>query len=305
MKHLVTCNLLKELRAFCVTHQEGSMSKASEVLYASQPTISLQIKTLEQEMGVRLFERRGPRLKITTEGEILYEIVKPLVQGIDRVKETFEARFGDLSSGELTIAAEESTILYTLPGPIREFVQQYPGIRLKLENVTGRDGRQMLLADEVDIAVNSMLNSPDNLHFEPFVSYPSSLITPKQHPLAQKDSITLKDIGQYGMILPPAHFSSWRLVKMVFALNGASYKVVLEAGGWEVVKRYVSMGLGISIVTSICLTDDDRENFNIMPLDEYFPARKYGVVSREGKSLSAPAQKFVDILINYYRNRAV
>ncbi|WP_211665294.1 LysR family transcriptional regulator [Leucothrix arctica] len=303
MKHLTTCNLLKELRAFCVTRQEGSMSKASEVLYASQPTISLQIKTLEQELEVKLFERRGPKLKLTTEGEILYDLVSPLVQGIDHIKESFAAHYGDLTTGELTIAAEESTILYTLPEPVRRFVEEHPGIRLRLANVTGRDGRDMLLADEVDFAVSSMLDVPENLDYTPFVSYPPVLITPKGHPLAKLDKVTLADIGEYGMILPPSHFSSWRLVKMVFALNGTSYRVVLEAGGWEVVKRYVDIGLGISIVTDICITDADRERFEIVNLDEYFPARKYGIVARTGKLLSAPAQKFIDILNECYTQK--
>ena len=300
MKHLTTCNLLKELRAFCITRQEGSMSKASEILYASQPTISLQIKTLEEELEVKLFERRGPRLKLTTEGEILYDLVSPLVQGIDRIKESFTAHYGDLTSGELTIAAEESTILYTLPKPIQKFVNDHPGIRLKLANVTGSDGRDLILSDEADFAVGSMLDVPKNLQYEPFVSYPSVLIMPKDHPLSKLPKITLADIGKYGMILPPSQFSSWRLVKMVFALNGSNYRVVLEAGGWEVVKKYVSIGLGISIVTEICITEADRENFAIVNLDDFFPARKYGVISRAGKTLSAPAQKFIEILNSEY-----
>lgn len=302
MKHLTTCNLLKELRAFCITRQEGSMSKASEILYASQPTISLQIKTLEEELQVKLFERRGPRLKLTTEGEILYNLVSPLVQGIDHIKESFTAHYGNLTSGELTIAAEESTILYTLPKPVKQFIGEHPGIRLKLANVTGRDGRDMLLSDEVDFAVSSMLDVPENLTYEPFVSYPSVLIMPKDHPLSKLPKIALADIGQYGMILPPSQFSSWRLVKMVFALNGTSYKVVLEAGGWEVVKKYVGLGMGISIVTDICITEADRENFHIVSLDEFFPPRKYGIVSRAGKTLSAPAQKFIEILNNEYNS---
>lgn len=300
MKHLKTCNLLKELRAFCITHQEGNMSRASEVLFASQPTISLQIKKLETELQVKLFERRGPKLKITTEGEILYNIACPLVQGVDHIKDNFQAQYGDLTSGELSIAAEESTLLYTLPEPINKFVTQYPGIRLKMANVTGRDGRELLKADEVDFTVSSMLDVPEHLDYAPFVTYPPVLIAPKDHPLTTLEKVTIKDIGQYGLILPPAHFSSWRLIKMVFALNGVNYKVALEAGGWEVVKRYVDMGLGVSIVTTICLTEKDKEKFVTIPLEEYFPHRKYGVVTRKGKLLSSPAQRFIEILHDHY-----
>ena len=108
-------NHLKKLRAFCQTAKLGSMTKAAESLFASQPTISLQIHALEEEMDTKLFERSGPKLSLTTEGSILYELCLPHVQGIDRLKETFDAHCGNLTSGELNIAAGESTILYVLP----------------------------------------------------------------------------------------------------------------------------------------------------------------------------------------------
>lgn len=300
MKHIKTCNLLKELRAFCITYQEGNMSKASEILFASQPTISLQIKKLEAELQTKLFERRGPKLKITTEGEILYQIAIPLVQGIDHIQEEFISQQSNLVSGELTIAAEESTILYTLQEPIDKFVKKYPGIRLKISNVTGMNGREQVLSDDVDLAVSSMLDTPNNLDYSPFVSYPTVLITPLNHPLTKLKKVTIKDIGEHGLILPPSQFSSWRLIKMIFNLNGVNFNVALEAGGWEVVKKFVAKGLGISIVTSICITEDDEGKFTTIPLDNIFPSRKYGIVTRKQKIISSPAQSFIDILFNHY-----
>jgi DNA-binding transcriptional LysR family regulator len=91
-------NHLKKLRAFCQTAKLGSMTKAAESLFASQPTISLQIHALEEEMDTILFERSGPKLSLTTEGSILYELCLPHVQGIDRLKETFDAHCGNLTA---------------------------------------------------------------------------------------------------------------------------------------------------------------------------------------------------------------
>ena len=300
MKHLTTCNLLKELRAFCITRQEGSMSRASEILFSSQPTVSLQIKVLEAALEVKLFERHGPNLKLTIEGEILYDLVSPIVQGIDSIKRNFSANYNDLSTGELTIAAEESTILSTLQSPLQKFVHAYPGIRLKLANVTGYEARHLILSDEADLAVSAMLDTPKNLTSEHLVSYSSVLIMPKNHPLTELPKITLKDIGQYGMILPSSEYSSRRLVKMVFALNGAKCTVALEVGGWEVIKKYVDLGIGISIATDVCITAADRKHFAIVNLDEFFPVRKYGIVTRAEKILSAPTQKFIEILRDEY-----
>ena len=108
-------NRLKQLRAFCYAARLGSISRAAEQLFLSQPSVSLQIQALERELGVELFERRGPSIRLTAQGESLLELAQPLVQGIDGIAESFASELGDLNSGEINIAAGESTILYLLP----------------------------------------------------------------------------------------------------------------------------------------------------------------------------------------------
>jgi len=287
-------NRLKQLRAFCRTAQIGSISTAAETLFLSQPTVSLQIQALERELDIVLFERKGPNIRLTPEGEVLYQLAQPLVEGMDKLQETFHAHFGKLESGELNIAAGESTILYVLPEAIKRFATDYPGIRLKLHNVTGRDGLAMLRADEADFAVGSMLEVPNDIDYHPFVTYAPTLITPRDHPLTRLERITLADISPYGLILPPHHLSTWRMVDLVFGQNEVSYQVALEAGGWEVIKKYVELGLGISIVTDVCLNGSER--LARRSLREYFPDRSYGTVVRRGKFLSPQAKRFIDMM---------
>lgn len=284
-------NRLKQLRAFCFAAHTGSISKAAESLFLSQPSISLQIQALEREMGTTLFERNGPSIKLTPEGEILRDLAQPLVRGIDALDDTFAAQRGNLEAGSLDIAAGESTILYILPDPTKRFAENYPNIRLKLHNVTGRDGLEMMRNDEVDFAVGSMLDVPDDIIYQPILTYSPVLITPLDHPLAQKSKLTLQEISPFGLILPPRHLSTWGLVDLVFQQHDVNYSVSMEAGGWEVIKKYVEMGLGISIVTDICLTDDTK--LARIPLDEFFPKRSYGIVLRKGKFLSPQAKKFI------------
>lgn len=286
-------NRLKQLRAFCHVAQCGSISKAAEKLFSSQPAVSLQIQALERELDCILFERRGPRIKITPDGEVLYRLALPLVEGIDGLAENFAAHRGQLDRGELNIAAGESTILYILPELVKRFNDDYPGIRIKLHNVTGRDGLAMLRNDEVDLAVGSMLEEQDDIVYKPFCSFSPALICPKDHPLAKKEDLTLSDISPFGLILPPRHLSTWRIVDLVFSQHDAEYKVALEAGGWEVIKKYVELGLGISIVTDVCLTGSEK--LAVIPLDRYFPQRSYGIVLRRGRFLSPQAQRFIDM----------
>ena len=287
-------NRLKQLRAFCFAVQTGSVSKAAERLFLSQPSVTLQIQALERELAIELFERRGPNIKLTPEGNALYELALPLVQGIDTLPETFAAQRGKLETGELNIAAGESTILYILPEPMQEFARRYPGIRLKLHNVTGRDGLAMLRADDVDFAVGSMPDVPDDIGYHSIFTYNTVLITARDHPLAKKQNVRLQDVSPYGLILPPRHLSTWRMVDLVFNQHDVKYTVALEAGGWEVIKKYVMLGLGISIVTDICLTG--KEALARIPLDKYFPKRSYGLVLRRGKFLSPQAKRFIEMM---------
>lgn len=287
-------NRLKQLRAFCSAAQTGSVSKAAERLYLSQPSVSLQIQALERELKVTLFERRGPKIHLTPDGRNLYELAQPLVHGIDALAETFAAESGRVTSGELSIAAGESTLLYLLPRLVKRFAEEYPGIRIKLQNVTGRDGLAMLRADEVDLAVGSMIDAPDDITYRPIFTYDPVLITPLDHPLARKKPLKLEDVSPYGLILPPRHLSTWRVVDTVFHQHDLDYRVTLEAGGWEVVKKYVELGLGVSIVTSICLSGEER--LAAIPLDRYFPKRSYGVVLRRGKFLTPQARLFIEMM---------
>ncbi len=287
-------NRLKLLRAFCMTAKTASISKAAERLYLSQPTVSLQIQALERDMNVLLFERRGPKIILTPEGEALNKIAQPLVDGIAGLEESFNAEFGRLESGDLNIAAGESTTLYILPKYVKLFAKTYPGINIKLHNVTGRDGMTMLRADEADLAVGSMLEVPDDISYHQSMSFSHTLITPLDHPLAQQANVTLKDICPHGLILPPRHLATWRFLELVFSQSGLKFKVSLEAGGWEIIKKYVALGMGISIVTDVCLTGE--EELARKPLDEFIPRRSYGVVVRRGKFLSPQAKAFISMI---------
>lgn len=297
-QHYYKQNRLKQMRAFCEVVRTGSVTQAAQNLFLSQPSVTLQIQALERELNVTLFERRGPLLKLTPDGDSLYALAEPLVKGIDGLEENFAALHGRLESGELNIGAGESTILYVLPEAVRRFVAAYPRIHTKLHNVTGRDGLKMLRADEIDFAVGSMLEVPDDINYEPVAMFDPELIVPLDHPLAGKPSVTLEDISHYGLILPPRHLSTWNIVKYVFQQHNLTFKVTLEAGGWEVIKKYVELGMGISIVTAICLTG--QEKLARIPLKQYFPQRGYGLVLRKGKFLSPQARRFAEILHEVY-----
>jgi DNA-binding transcriptional LysR family regulator len=287
---------LKPLRAFCQVARLGSVSRAAEALYLSQPAVTLQLQALEREVGEPLFERIGRRMTLSRAGSALYELARPLVEGIDGLDAEFRTRMKGLAGGELHVAAGSSTILYLLPPLVQAFRASHPQVQLVLHNVTGKDGLGLLRSDAVDLAVGSMLDVPSDLASAPVYSFEPMLIMARGHPLAAKASLRLEDLSPYGLILPPKRLTTWRLVDLVFQQRRVPYTVALEVGGWEIIKQYVAMGLGISIVTGICLGEADRDRLEIRNLSEYFPSRSYGVVVRKGKFLSPQARAFADLV---------
>lgn len=287
-------NQLKQLRAFCAVAKSGKMTDAAEELFLSQPAVSLQIQALERELDTMLFERHGPRINMTREGQELYDMARPLVDGLESLNHRFNRQIrGDLESGEVVIAAGESTIIYLLPRLVAQFRENFPNIHVQLRNVTGRDGLAMIRDDEVDFAIGSMLDVPSDISYQPVYSFEPALIMPLGHPLADRESITIEDIAPFGLILPPRRLTTWRMVDRVFQQHQVSFNVTLEVGGWEVIKRYVELDFGISIVTGICLREDDK--LVAKNMSAYFPKRSYGVVMRRGKYLSPQARAFLEV----------
>jgi LysR family cys regulon transcriptional activator len=256
--------------------------------------VSLQIKALEQELGTQLFLRRGPRISLTHDGQRLLELARPLVEAIDSLEETFSSLRESADRGIVNIAAGGSTIQYLLPPFVEKYTRELPLVDVRLHNVTGKAGLELLREGEVDFAIGPMLDTPPDIIFHPLVTYEPMLITRLDHPLAAKKQPTLKDVAKYPLILPPKNLSTHRFVESVFAEHELDHDVKLEVGGYDVIKRYVELGLGISIVMSHCLSGADH--LHAAPLRRYFPSRTYGVVLRKEKVLSPAAARFVETL---------
>ena len=164
-------NRLKQLRAFCHAVRTQSISKAAERMHLSQPSVSLQIKALEQEMGTVLFERRGPRIALTPEGRALYELASPLVEGIDNLPDAFAERCGNLDTGEIHIAAGE--VDHPLPAAgLRRAVRRGTPGGSKSGCTTSRAAKDSsgCVATSVDFAVGAMFDAPGDIIYRPISS---------------------------------------------------------------------------------------------------------------------------------------
>lgn len=289
-------NRFQQLRGFCYAAATGSVSNAAKRMGLSQPSVSQQIQTLENEMGVKLFVRQGSKIRLTHEGELLFEMARSLVEQLEHLEEQFKQRRSEVDEGRIEIAAGWSTILYVLPRYVEVFHRAHPRIELRLHNVTGLEGLEELRKGLVDFAVGPLPTVPADIEFHPMVSYEAVVITCLGHPLARKKKLRLEDISQYPLILPPRNLSTWGMVDGTFKKHGLAYQVAMEVGGWEVIKKYVELGLGISIIISIGITGEQK--LEVIPAKEFFADRTYGVVLRKGRILTPQAKRFVSMLLD-------
>jgi len=287
-------NRFQQLRGFCYAASSGSISKAAKRMNLSQPAVSQQIQSLENELVVTLFVRRGSKIQLTHEGELLYEMARTLIEQLEDLDEQFRLRCSEVDEGHIEVAAGTSTILYFLPKHVEEFHRAHPKIEVRLHNVTGLEGLEQLRAGLVDFAVGPLMAVPEDIEFHPIVSYEPVIITCLGHPLAYT-KLSLKEISHYPLILPPRGLSTWDLVDSTFKKHGLSYQVAMEVGGWEVIKRYVEMDLGISLIISIGISGNEK--LEVIPAGEFFPRRTYGVVLRKGRILTPQARRFVSLLL--------
>lgn len=286
----------KQLRAFVHTVKSGSLSRASEALFISQPSVSLQLQALERELGVSLLERRRRRIQLTEAGEVLYELARPLIEGWESLERRFQARVQGLTAGRLTVVAGASTLQYLLPRYVSRFRERYPDVQLQLISMTEREGMAMLRDDRADLLVGSMLDVPADLNWAPVFHYDPMLVTPADHPLLGRPVLALDDLSGYGLILPPDRQATYRLVDLIFQQQQVPYHVAIEIGGWEAIKQYVALGMGITIMPGLCVTEADQGRLGIRNIRQLLPRRSYGVALRRGKFLSTEARNFVDLL---------
>jgi len=284
---------LKQLRAFCQAARLGSITRAAERVYSSQPAVSLQIRALERDLGVTLFVRRGPHIGLTAAGRSLYRRALRLVEDLDRIPDTFEEQFRDLA-GPLRIAAGETSASCLLPRYVEAFRRDHAAVGVTIRVGSGSECLSWLRGYEVDMVFAAMDIEPPDLEFRLLVTCAYELITPEGHPLARLHRAGPRDIGDHPQIAHTRRSFIRFYGEMYLRQHGVAANVVVDVDGWESIKNYVEAGLGIAIVPGLCINEHDR--LCRIPYEGALPPRKYGIVTRRERIAPLAVQRFVEIL---------
>lgn len=290
---------LQQLKGFCAVAKHGNFTTAAQKTFRSQPTVSLQVKALEDELGVKLFERIGTKhVLLTREGETLYKLVTPLLSEFDLLGAQFTEALGAVPAREVRLVTTDSIMVHLLPPVLKKFKKQFPHCQIVIKNSDSPDEiARLVVENEVEIGIGSTGAKTKNIDCEIISRSERVLVAPRDHPLARKANISLRDIAAYPLILPTSGSNTRRSVDRIFAERNLPITVTMEVVGRQAIKTYVSLGLGISIINERYLNKDDRAQLFVKRISSLFGQSEAAVLTRHGRKLSAPAQMIKDLII--------
>jgi DNA-binding transcriptional LysR family regulator len=288
---------LRQLRVFETVARHLSYTRAAEELHLSQPAVSMQVRQLEEEVGLPLFERLGKRILLTEAGREVHHYSRVIDRSLQEMEEVIESLKG-VSRGRLHVAVA-STVNYFAPRLMAVFQQRYPGISLRLD-VTNREMLvHMLDSNSVDLVLMGVPPKDVEVEAEAFMDNPLVVIAPPDHPLAQQSAIPIARLAEEIFVMREEGSGTRQAMERFFSERGVSIRHGMQMTRNEAVKQAVRSGLGLGVV-SLHTIELELETRRLVTLDvEGFPDRRqWYLVCRQGKRLSPAAGAFRDFVLS-------
>jgi DNA-binding transcriptional LysR family regulator len=293
---------IQQLKAFLAVAKSGNFTRAAETVFRTQPSVTVAVRQLEREMGVRLFERHGRRTLLTSEGAALAQAARPVLSGWDSLKDAVNVTAqGGRSRGHVRIGAGDPAMLYFLPKIVMTIRRKHPEVRISLFGQRRDQTLEMLKAGELDFGLRSLESAPSWAYYRQNLTYERMVIAAKGHPVGKLKKMTLGDVASYPLLMGDPVSRTRRIVEGKLSAAGLTWGMGIQAGGWESLKTYARLGLGIAVVPAICLSDEDRQTMTVKSAGHLFGFDKYGVVTRRGAVLSPAAKMAIKLVDPEYR----
>ena len=284
---------LRELTSFCTAAKLRSISLAAERLGVGQPTVTTHIKKLEEELGVVLFDRVRRPIRLTDTGAALSELAQPLLDGIDGLA----ARASTVEElVPVRVAATHEIIPHTLLLVVKSFMSAYEHVHIRIRSGGRGEVLDMVKEAEVDIGIMPGPERGAKFDFEGLFPYELVLIAPKEHPLLHSTLWSIEQIAKWPLILMQRGTYTRTIVEEEFRRMGLSFEIVIELDSMDMIKRYVALGLGVSIGPRLAIEPEDQHELGTVSLTTLLPVEQAGIVTLRGSALSEPARNFVSVV---------
>lgn len=288
---------LRQLEVFEAVAHHLSYSRASENLHLTQPAVSMQIKQLEEAVGMPLFEQLGKKIYLTEAGQELQRYSRNILQQLDEAESVFEEMKG-MRRGKLAISVA-STAGYFMPFLLAQFSKRFPEVAITLDVSNREVLLQELSHNKMDFAI--MGRPPDGLglDFTSFLENPLVVIAPPDHPLVRESKIPLARIQQETFIAREHGSGTRSATERFFAEKGIKLNTGTEMSKNESIKQAVQAGMGLSILSlNTVMLELEAKRLAVLDVDDFPIMRHWYLVHRSGKRLPGVAQAFKEFMLN-------
>lgn len=292
---------LRQLKIFDAVAHHLSFTRASKALHLTQPAVSMQIKQLEEEVGLPLFEQVGKKVFLTDAGDEMRRYASSILVTLDEARVVFDEMRG-LERGRLRISVA-STANYFVPQLLATFCQRYPNVKVSLD-VTNRKRLLDALSDnETDLVIMGKPPPGMDLVAESFMDNPLVAIAPPGHPLASERAIPLKRLQEETFLVREKGSGTRSATERFFVEHGVSLPSTMEMSSSEAIKQGVEAGLGFGLLSLHTLEMElTLKRLVILDVRELPILRKWYIMHRAGKRLSGVARSFKDFVLKESAN---
>ena len=287
---------LRQLRTFKTVADLSSFSLAASRLKLSQPSVSYQVKELEEALGLPLLDRLGKRVQLTEAGALLYGYARRMLEVLDDATVALEEMRG-IKRGTLRVGASTTVGIYLLPAALGAFKKLHPGLVISLEIGTRARVQDQVLSNELDLAVvGPALKDPD-LAIIPFLADELIVVAPAGHPLAGRRNLSLKDLADQPFVMREAASGSrWSLEKEA-RKAGVKLIVAMELGSNGAIKHAVESGLGLAVISRYaCALELSSGRLVELGVRGFPIKRDWHIVHLKRRKLPTSVVEFIDFL---------
>lgn len=285
---------INQLEVLAVVAREKSFSRAAQVLNRTQPAISQAVRRLEQEIGEKLFDRSSKDGTLTLAGEVLLDYAKQMLN-LRQTAHTAIKEMRDLHHGKVTISANEHTVFYLLP-IIHEFRKLYPMIKIEVQRGVASRIPKEITAREVELGVISFKPSDDSVKAIPVLVDELALVVAPSHRLADKTSVSVKELGAETFIAHNAPSPYRQKVIETFEKYNTRLNISVELPSLEAIKRLVEKGAGVALVPKLSAQAEIANGqLKAISVPEMKLERRLNIIYRRNSVLSHAAKMFLKL----------
>lgn len=287
---------LRQLEAFYLVVKKGSCTKAAEELNVTQPAVTIQVKSLEKSLNLKLIQHFGERIQLSEAGELLYQYAEKIFGLAEEAAEKM-SNFRQLAKGTLRIGTTKNYARYIMPSLLTTFQARFPDIRVILDEGNSEDMARSVLDMKNEMAFICQVSLDRRLKSIFFSTVEFVLVVSPQHGFSERENVSFRELNGEPVILREKGSGSRAAILRRFDLYGIRPSVIIEAGSLDFIVRYVKQGRGISFMFEPDIKEElEKGILKVIPIEEGNIIFIADIVYHGEQPLSPPAQALLKIV---------